>query len=106
MSTWQIALLVLIGVALAFPLAICICAFLGFLLQTYHRLTTPCPHCAQHRLRSFSGIKETYPTGRNTGTFYVCDACSWRWFWSNDEREFRDASSAEYDRCFPTAHDV
>src|SRR5262245_23204553 len=101
MSTWQLAVLFVIGVLLAFPLAICICAFLGFLLQTYQRRTTPCPDCAKYQMRWVNCIKETYPDGRNTGAFYVCDACCRRWFWSNDDRGFRDASGAEYDQWYP-----
>ncbi len=80
-----------------FSSGICICAFSGFLIQTHRRLTTPCLYCAQQQFRWVNGIRETCPTGCGTGTFYVCGVCLRRWFRSNDDREFRDASGSEYD---------
>jgi hypothetical protein len=51
-------------------------------------------------MRSPNAICETYPTGRGTGKFYLCDACSARWFWSNDDRGWLDASDAKFDWAF------
>jgi hypothetical protein len=101
--TWEYALIaiaLIVGVLLAFPIAICLCAGVGWVLMTFDRLTTRCPSCTQRKMRYTNGIHETYPTGRGTGTFYLCDACSHRWFWSNDDRCWRDATDANYDWAF------
>jgi hypothetical protein len=65
-----------VGVLLAFPVAIGICAALGGFLMAVDRLTTGCPGC---RLR-----------------FYLCRACGGRWFWSKDDRAWQDASSPDF----------
>jgi hypothetical protein len=100
---WQYAVIVVAlvgGVLLAFPLAICICASLGWVLITFDRLTARCPDCNQRRMRCTNGIRETYPTGRGTGKFYLCDGCKRRWFWSNDDRAWRDAADPDFDWAF------
>ena len=95
-TTWLI-LIVLGGIILAFPLAIAICAALGFVLMTVERLRTPCPKCGARKLKNVNGIRETYPTGKGTGTFYVCEVCAHRVFWSNDDRAWQDANAQEFD---------
>jgi hypothetical protein len=91
-----IGVLFVAGVLLAFPLAIGICGALGGVLVAIDRLTTRCPRCKQRRMRCTNGIRETYPTGRGTGLFYLCRACSSWWFWSNDDRAWQDASSPDF----------
>jgi hypothetical protein len=101
MGEWVLIVLILVGgVLLAFPLAVGICMFLGLILMTIDRLTTRCPDCRARRMRLTNGIKETYPTGRGTGTFYRCESCQRRWFWSNDDRAWQDASAPRYDWAF------
>jgi hypothetical protein len=95
-----IAGLFVLGVLLAFPLAIGICATLGGVLMVADRLTTRCPGCGQRRMRCTNGIRETYPTGRGTGRFYLCGACGGRWFWSNDDGTWRNASSPNFEWAF------
>jgi hypothetical protein len=95
-----IAGLFVLGVLLAFPLAIGICVTLGGILMVADRLTTRCPGCGQRRMRCTNGIQETYPTGRGTGRFYLCGACGDRWFWSNDDGTWRNASSPNFEWAF------
>jgi hypothetical protein len=100
---WQYALIAIAlvaGVLLAFPIAICICACLGWVLMTFDRATTRCPACNTRQMRWTNGIRETYPTGRGTGRFYLCEACKRRWFWSNDDRCWRDAKDSDFDWAF------
>ncbi len=47
-------------------------------------------------MRQANAIHETYPTGHGTGLFYLCQACGSRWFWSNDDRAWQDASSPDF----------
>ena len=82
-----------VGALFAFPLAIAVCAALGGVLMAVDRLTTRCPGCGLRRMCQTNGIRTTYPTGRGTGKFYLCRAGGGRWFWSNDARAWRDASS-------------
>ena len=89
-----------VGVLLAFPLAIAICTALGGVLVALDRLTTRCPGCGQRRMRCTNGIRTTYPSHRGTGLFYLCRACGGRWFWSNDERAWQDASSPDFGWAF------
>src|SRR5262249_20577916 len=95
-----IALVFLIGVVLAFPTAIAICALLGGLLSVVDRLITCCLQCGERRMHWTNGIRETYPTGRGTGRFYFCSACGQRSFWSNDGHGWQDASDASFDWAF------
>jgi hypothetical protein len=64
MSYGTLLLVLVCGMVLAFPAAICVCALLGYLLTKHHRRTTPCPSCRAFALRYVDGIRETYPTGR------------------------------------------
>jgi hypothetical protein len=100
---WQYALIAIalvVGVLLAFPIAILLCACLGWVLMTLDRATTRCPGCNARQMRCANGIRETYPTGRGTGKFYLCEACKRRWFWSNDDRCWRDADDSDFDWAF------
>jgi hypothetical protein len=92
--------MLLVGVVLAFPLAIGICTALGLVLVIVERWATPCPKCAARKLRNINGIRETYPTGKGTGTFYVCDDCQHRVFWSNDDRGWQDANAQKFDHWY------
>jgi hypothetical protein len=94
MPVWLIILVLAVGAVAAFPLAIGICAFLGFIVVMMDRLTTECPGCGGRTMGLVSGITETYPTGKGTGRCYSCG----RWFWSNDDRGWRDASDSNFDR--------
>ena len=85
-----------VGLLLAFPIAIGVCAALGSIFMAVDRLTIRCPSCGQRQLRCTNGIHETYPTGRGTGNFYLCGACGGRWFWSNDDRAWQNASAPEF----------
>jgi hypothetical protein len=101
---WQYALLAALlvaGVLLAFPVAIGICAFFGAVFLTVDRLTTRCPSCGTRSMRLTNGIRETFPTGRGTGTFYLCAACGQRWFWSNDDRQWQEAANPAFNWAFP-----
>jgi hypothetical protein len=100
MSLWLIALLFPIGVLAAFPLAVGICAVLGAITMGIDRLTNPCPGCGRRTLRCVNAIRETYPTGAGTGSFYICGHCDRRWFWSNDDKQWTDASADRFDRWF------
>lgn len=86
-----------IGLILAFPLAVAICAFLGGMFIAVDRLITRCPVCHARSMRTANAIRETYPTAVGTGRFYVCRACGKRSFWSNDSREWKDASDSAFD---------
>ena len=98
---WVIVFLFVLGVIAAFPLAIGICTLLGGLLMTIDWLTTRCPNCWMTRcMRMTDAIRETYPTGRGTGRFYLCRNCGQRSFWSNDDRAWQDASDADFDWAF------
>lgn len=97
MATYWTILILLVGLVLAFPLAIAISAALGFVLTTADRWTTRCPNCGARKLRNVNGIRETYPTNEGTGTFYACDVCQHRAFWSNDDRGWQDANASEFD---------
>lgn len=55
----------------------------------------PMPRLQPAQMRQTNGIFETYPTGRGTGSFYLCGSCGGRWFWSNDDRGWVDASSPD-----------
>jgi hypothetical protein len=107
MGWWYTAIagVFVLGVLLAFPVAIGVCATLGGILMTVDRLTTRCPGCDQRQMRQTNGICETYPTGRGTGRFYLCRSCGGRWFWSNDDRGWVDASSPDLAWAFVDAHD-
>jgi hypothetical protein len=96
--------LLIVGVLLALPLAIGICATLGAVLMAVDWLTSRCPGCGQQQMRWTNGIRETYPTGRGTGSFYLCRSCGGRWFWSNDDRGWEDASSPDRAWAFVEAH--
>src|SRR5436305_15028919 len=87
-----IAGLFILGVLLAFPLAIGICVALGGELLALDRLTTRCPRCGKRRMRLINGI-------RGKGWFYRCLACEGRWFWSG-YRAWREASSPHFDWLF------
>ncbi|HEX7380382.1 MAG TPA: DUF1553 domain-containing protein [Pirellulales bacterium] len=97
MAILILILIFLVLVALAFPLAIAICAFAGGILMAFDRLTTRCPNCHARQMKVANGILETYPTGRGTGNFYLCGGCGRRSFWSNDERDWQDASGSRFD---------
>jgi len=86
-----------LGVLLAFPLAVAICTCLGWMLVTIDRLTTRCPTCGVRRMRLTNGSRETYPSGRGTGRFYLCEACRRRWFWSNDDWAWQNASDRDFE---------
>jgi hypothetical protein len=92
-----ILVLLIVGIVLAVPMAIGISAALGFIIVTVHRWSTPCPKCGAHKLSGVDFIRETYPTGKGTGTFYRCENCHHRAFWSNDDRGWRDANAQEFD---------
>src|SRR5258708_2094356 len=91
-----LVIIVAVGLILAFPLAISICALLGGSLVAFDRLTTRCPNCHVRRMKMTNGIRETYPTGRGTGRFYLCSACGKRAFWSNDNRAWENASASDF----------
>lgn len=88
------------GVVLAFPLAILICALLGGVLMAYDRLTTRCPVCQARKMKRINAIRETYPTGEGTGSFYLCSACGRRSFWSNDDNAWEDATANHFDHFY------
>jgi hypothetical protein len=91
-------LILVVGAILAFPLAVAICTFLGAILWAYEWLTIRCPSCQGRRcMQHKNGIKETFPTGRGTGRFYLCRSCGQRSFWSNDDKGWQDATDAKYD---------
>lgn len=85
-----------VGVLLAFPAAIAVCSALGAVLMAADRLTTACPDCGQKRMRHTDSVRTTYPSHRGTGQFYVCEACGGQWFWSNDHRAWRNASTPDF----------
>jgi hypothetical protein len=104
MSWLYVIIGLVVIVVLAFPLAMAICAGMGWILLTCERLTNRCPNCGQRRMRNIGGIRETYPNGRGTGGFYICDACRQHWFWSNDEGVWQNASShSSFRLLFPYA---
>ncbi len=97
---WEILILLaisIVGVILAFPVAVAICAFAGGMLIACDRLITRCPACRARSLRITNGIRETFPASGGTGWFYLCRACGNRSFWSNDSREWKDASGSVFD---------
>lgn len=59
-----------------------------------------CPVCRIGVLQAVNGIRETYPTGKGTGTFYICSDCAKRFFWSNDGQEYQDSSGHEFDHWY------
>ena len=95
MSTRELVLLLVFGCALTFSLAVCLSVCLGLVRQVYRWLTISCPHCSQRRLRYVRGIR-----GRDPGTFYLCAACSRRWFLPEHGQNFQDASSPSLDPYF------
>ena len=92
MSYLLLTLILVCGVLLAFPAAICISALLGYILMTWERKRTPCPSCGAYALRWLDGIRETYPTGRGTGNLYECEVCHHRAWWSNDDQQWQQPS--------------
>ena len=72
MGTLTIIGIFVVGILLAFPTAIAICATGGLIAHIYDRLTTARPKCGRKKMKGVNGIRETYPTGRGTGTFYLC----------------------------------
>lgn len=95
-----LAALLVAGVLLAFPFAIGICAFFGAVFLTVDRLTTRCPSCRVRSMRLTNGIRESFPTGRGTGLFYLCEACGQRWFYSHDDWQWQEAASSAFDWAF------
>jgi hypothetical protein len=95
-----VVVVLLFGLMLAVPIAIGTCALIGWVMLIVNRPTIQCPTCHALQMRSTNAIRETYLTGRGTGQFYVCEACSKRWFWSNDDRTWELASKAHYDWAF------
>lgn len=86
------------GVVLAFPMAIGLCTALGAVLCLLDHLTTVCPGCgARRKMACISAIRTSYPNNCGTGRFYQCKNCQSRWLWSDKERVWQDASSADFD---------
>jgi hypothetical protein len=109
MDTWLFILLFLIACALAFPLAIGVVVVFGFIATTWWRLTTPCPKCSARRMRFVNALKINFGSSHPdecdapASQFYVCDACSTRWYVKWGQKEFHEAQGDDWDHYFNPA---
>jgi len=75
MSHWQVVVLFVVGVILAFPLAIAISVAVGFVLSRLER----CPKCGRRGLKLVNGcLATTVVNGRRAADswfYYVCESC-------------------------------
>jgi hypothetical protein len=88
-TTWQVIGLFLVGCVLAFPLAILISAFLGWLLKI---IGTKCPKCQRRTLELWWSVLSN---PRPSPMFYKCANCGARYM--TGDRGWEDASSPEFD---------
>jgi len=85
---WLWAILLVLSPAVLYALALALAAI------RIHVLPPRCPACHRRSLRQAGAIRETYPTGKGTGSFYQCESCGKKWFWANDDHQWHDSTDS------------
>ncbi len=85
---WLWATLLVLSPAILYAVALVLVAI------RIHIFPPRCPQCNRRTLRVAGGIRETYPTGKGTGSFYQCKRCRKKLFWANDDHQWHDAEDS------------